>query len=194
MSNIIDDFEQIYTQVTTTNFLNMKALGGEEPFFIYSFDPSLQDLVSSETNRLCKRVEQGGNSVLVINLYDLVITMLKKRGMLDKVLSKEETFKKDKLFKTLQNILDVETKIMPQIKTLVDNNKTSMVFIEGIGEVYPYIRSHTIINNLQKVILDRPTLMFFPGNFDGHKLRLFNKVHDDNHYRAFNIIKYIFQG
>ena len=194
MSNIIIDFEQIFKQVTTDDFLGMKALGGEEPFFIYSFDPLQQDLISKETTRLSKRIEQNGNSVLTINLYNLIISMLEERNMLEKVLSKEHTFSKDKLLKTLQNILDVETKIMPKIEKLIDENKTSMVFLEGIGEVYPYIRSHTIINNLQKIITDRPTLMFFPGNFDGYKLRLFNKVHDDNHYRAFNIIKYIFQG
>jgi len=192
MSKIIDDFEQIFTQVTTEKFLSMQALGGEEPFFIYSFDPIVQDIVSSETKRLKKRVEQQGHSVLVINLYDLIIQMLEERGMLKKVLNKEQSLSKDKLLKTLQNMLDVETKIMPEIQKLVDENRTSMVLIEGIGEVYPYIRSHTIINNLQKVIDDRPTLMFFPGKFDGHKLVLFNKVHDDNHYRAFNIINYSF--
>ena len=192
MSKIIDDFEQIFTQVTTEKFLSMQALGGEEPFFIYSFDPIMQDLVSSETKRLQKRVEQAGHSVLVINLYQLTIKMLNERNMLTKILDKEPSLPKSKLLQTLQNMLDVETKIMPEIQKLVDEKQTSMVFIEGIGEVYPYIRSHTIINNLQKVIVDRPTLMFFPGRFDGHKLVLFNRVHDDNHYRAFNIINYSF--
>jgi len=192
MSKIIDDFEQIFTQVTTEKFLSMQALGGEEPFFIYSFDPIMQDLVSSETKRLQKRVEQAGHSVLVINLYRLVIKMLNERNMLTKILDKEPSLPKSKLLQTLQNMLDVETRIMQEIQKLVDEKQTSMVFIEGIGEVYPYIRSHTIINNLQKVIVDRPTLMFFPGRFDGHKLVLFDKVHDDNHYRAFNIIKYCF--
>lgn len=192
MSKIVDDFEQIFTQITTEKFLSMQALGGEEPFFIYSFEPSVQDLVSSETKRLKKRVEQEGHSVLMINLYALVIDMLKTRGMLDKVLSKEQSLTKDKLLSTLQNMLDVETKIMPEIAKMAEEKKTSMVFLEGVGEVYPYIRSHTIINNLQKVVVDRPTLMFFPGQFDGHKLVLFNKVHDDNHYRAFNIINYSF--
>lgn len=192
MSKIIDDFEQIFTQVTTEKFLSMQALGGEEPFFIYSFDPIVQDVVSRETKRLKKRVEQQGHTVLVINLFELIVKMLEDRGMLEKVLSKEQSLSKDKLLKTLQNMLDVETKIMPEIQKQVEENKTSMVLIEGIGEVYPYVRSHTIINNLQKVIDDRPTLMFFPGKFDGHKLVLFNKVHDDNHYRAFNIINYSF--
>jgi len=193
MSKIIDDFEQIFTQVTTDKFLSMQALGGEEPFFIYSFDPAVQDLITSEKKRLQKRVEQAGHSVLVINLYQLIIKMLNERNMLTKILDKEHSLAKSKLLQTLQNMLDVETKIIPEIQKLVEEQKTSMVFIEGIGEVYPYIRSHTIINNLQKVIIDRPTLMFFTGRFDGHKLVLFNKVHDNNHYRAFNIINYSFK-
>ena len=56
MSKIIDDFEQIFTQVTTQKFLSMQALGGEEPFFIYSFDPLVQDVVSTETKRLKKEL------------------------------------------------------------------------------------------------------------------------------------------
>ena len=192
MTKVINDFEQIFTQITTDKFLSMQALGGEEPFFIYSFDPAMQDIILSETKRLKKRVEAKGHKVLLINLYELIIEMLKNRGMLEKVLTKEQSLTKDKLLKTLQNMLDVETKIIPQIEKLIKENQTAMVMIEGIGEVYPYIRSHTIINNLQKVIQDRPTLMFFPGKFDGHKLVLFNKVHDDNHYRAFNIINYSF--
>jgi len=192
MSNTIKDFEKIYNQITTPKFLSMQSLGGEEPFFIYSFDPKEQDLVKVEIERLKKRVEQNGHSVLVINLFDIAIELLKQRGMLDKVLEKEPSLPKKKLLQTLQNMLDVETKIIPYIKKLVDENKTSMLFLEGVGEVYPFIRSHTVINNLQKVVVDRPTLMFFPGNFDGHKLILFNKIYDDNHYRAFNIINYNF--
>jgi len=194
MSKVVTDFEQMYAQVTTEKFLSMQALGGEEPFFIYSFDPVEQALVSSETKRLKKRIEQSGHSVLVINLYEIAMQMLEDRGMLEKVLAKEQSLTKEKLLQTLQNILDVETKIMPYIERLAKENKTSMLLLEGVGEVYPYIRSHTIINNLQKVVMDRPTLMFFPGRFDGTKLNLFNKIHDDNHYRAFNIINYSFEG
>jgi hypothetical protein len=111
MSKIIDDFEQIFTQVTTDKFLAMQALGGEEPFFIYSFDPSAQDLITNETKRLVKRIKQSGHSVLVINLYDLAIKMLEERNILTKILEKEQSLPKTKLLQSLQNILDVETKI-----------------------------------------------------------------------------------
>lgn len=192
MTNIIDDFEKMYSQVTSEHFLSMQALGGEIPFFIYSFDATSQDLITSEANRLIKRVEQDGLSILTINLFDLMVEILEERGMLDKVLSREKTLSRDKFFSTVKNMLDVQTKIMPKIDLLAKENKTSMVFITGVGEVFPYIRSHQIINNLQNVILDRPTLMFFPGKFDGHRLSLFGKIHDDNHYRAFNISNYKF--
>jgi len=192
MSNTIKDFEKIYHQITTPKFLSMQSIGGDEPFFIYSFDPKEQDLVIQETKRLKKRVEQSGYSVLLINLYDISIEILKNRGLLDKILEKEPTMSKQKLLQALQNTLDVETKIIPHIKKLVDEHKTSILLLEGVGEVYPFIRSHTVINNLQKIVVDRPTLMFFPGVFDGYKLILFDKIYDDNHYRAFNIINYSF--
>jgi len=193
MSDIIEDFEKIFQQITTNKFLSMQSLGGEEPFFIYSFDPTKQNQIIKETNRLQKRVEKKGLKVLRINLYELSIDILQNRGMLDKILQKEQSLTKDKLLQSLVNMLDVETKLMPEIEKKVNEYKSDMLFLEGVGEVFPFIRSHTVINNLQKVVVDRPTLMFFPGVFDGHRLVLFGKIFDDNHYRAFNIINYSFE-
>ena len=67
-----------------------------------------------------------------------------------------------------------------------------ILFITGVGEVFPYIRSHTVLNNLQSTAKDHPTLMFFPGEYThsletGASLDLFGRLHDDKYYRAFNI-------
>jgi hypothetical protein len=67
-----------------------------------------------------------------------------------------------------------------------------VMFITGVGEVFPYIRSHTVLNNLQSTAKYRPTVMFFPGEYThsaetGASLNLFGRLHDDNYYRAFNI-------
>ena len=66
------------------------------------------------------------------------------------------------------------------------------MFITGVGEVFPYIRSHNVLNNLQSTAKDRPTVMFFPGEYTqsletGASLDLFGRLHDDKYYRAFNI-------
>ena len=68
-----------------------------------------------------------------------------------------------------------------------------MLLITGVGEVFPYIRSHNVLNNLQRVAKGYPTVMFFPGAYThematGASLDLFGKLHDDKYYRAFNIL------
>jgi hypothetical protein len=68
-----------------------------------------------------------------------------------------------------------------------------VLFLTGAGEVFPYIRSHNILNNLQKIAKRHPTLMFFPGEYKhslagGAALVLFGLLQDDKYYRAFNIL------
>jgi hypothetical protein len=67
-----------------------------------------------------------------------------------------------------------------------------VLFLTGVGEVYPFIRSHTVLNNLQRVAKDRPTVLFFPGEYsyspeEGASLDLFGRLRGDRYYRAFNI-------
>jgi hypothetical protein len=67
-----------------------------------------------------------------------------------------------------------------------------VMFITGVGEVFPYIRSHNVLNNLQSTATDQPTVLFFPGRYiqsleSGASLDLFGRLHDDRYYRAFNI-------
>ena len=63
-----------------------------------------------------------------------------------------------------------------------------VVIITGIGRVYPYMRSHNILNNLQHVFDDIPVVLFYPGEYTGQSLTLFNEFADENYYRAFNLL------
>lgn len=64
------------------------------------------------------------------------------------------------------------------------------LFLTGIGAIYPIIRSHTILNNLQALVKEIPLVMFFPGNYNNFSLNLFGRLKDDNYYRAFNLNEY----
>jgi hypothetical protein len=49
-----------------------------------------------------------------------------------------------------------------------------------------------LLNNLQSAAQHRPTVLFFPGAYTqlletGASLDLFERLHDDKYYRAFNI-------
>ena len=64
-----------------------------------------------------------------------------------------------------------------------------VVIIGGVGRVYPYMRSHNVLNNLQHVFDDVPVVLLYPGEYSGQSLTLFGEFEDDNYYRAFNIVK-----
>ncbi len=179
-------FDKLFSNLKKESFLSMSALGGEIPFYIVPYNPTQENDVISKTKQLKDRLSLAGISVYEINLFDLALDMLEDRGVLDKIVAKESSLSKAKLFKTLQGVLDSETKLIPHIEKLVKANPSGMIFLTGIGQVFPYIRSHTILNNLQNSIKDRPTVMFFPGTY-GKDLSLFGTLKDDNYYRAFNL-------
>lgn len=179
-------YEKLFNNLKKESFLSMSALGGEIPFYIVPYNPQQENGVLSKNKQLKDRLSCEGISAFEINLYELSLKMLQERGVLEKIIANEKSLTKDKLFKTLQGVLDSETRLIPYIEKLCQENPSQMLFITGVGQVFPYIRSHTILNNLQNSIKDRPTVMFFPGTY-GSDLSLFGKLKDDNYYRAFNL-------
>jgi hypothetical protein len=185
--NLEEKFKHLFEIISNDTFLNKQAIGGEVPFFISTYNPANQIKVEKYIDSLKKKLEVNGIAVLCINLYDLSLEILKERNIFNKLLEKESEMPKDKFLRQLQSALDVETKIIPIIEKLLVSFDCKVLFITGIGLVYPYLRSHNILNNLQRVVKTVPTLMFFPGEYDGSTLNLFGKLKDDNYYRAFNI-------
>lgn len=179
-------YDKLFNNLKKESFLSMSALGGEIPFYIVPYNPAQENDVVQKTKQLKNRLSREGMTTFEINLFDLSLRMLADRGILDKVIDKEQSLSKSKLFKTLQGVLDSETKFIPKISDLAKENPSQILFLTGIGQVFPFIRSHTILNNLQNYIKDRPTIMFFPGTY-GNDLSLFGKLKDDNYYRAFNL-------
>ena len=189
---IAERFEHLYKLMSSERFLKMQGLGNEVPFFICPFASKESVEMSNLGNQLVRKLQQNGIRVLKINLYDLSIELLKGRGIWEKVLEMEESISKDQLKELLQGVLDPETHLVPAIAAKMDQTEFEVMFITGVGEVFPYIRSHSVLNNLQSTAKERPTLMFFPGEYtqtveSGASLDLFGRLRDDKYYRAFNI-------
>lgn len=145
--------------------------------------------------QLINRLGQQGIRVIDINLYDLAIELLKERDIWDQIIQKESAYNKDELKELFQGVLDPETHVIPAIADKLNTNEYEILFLSGVGEVFPYIRSHNVLNNLQSTATDKPTVMFFPGVYThsleaGASLNLFGRLQDDKYYRAFNIYHY----
>jgi hypothetical protein len=190
MEDITSKFSHLYKVISSSSFLNKEALGGEIPFFITAYDAKQEVEVKDSIKLLINKLETSGVSVLELNLYDIACDILKEKGGMDgmeRMFSIELTRDKGKFLSALQSTLNIHQILMPKIKELIDKTPSKVYFLTGIGMVFPFIRSHNILNNLQNIAKDSPTVTFFPGNYNGHSLNLFGLLTDDNYYRAFNI-------
>lgn len=187
--------EHLFEVVTSQRFLTKQGLGNEVPFFICPF-PAEEGLSMNEDRRaLVTRITHAGVKVLDLSLYDLSLGILEERGILDQVLEIEPNTEKSEIRELLQSVLDPTANLIPRIGQAIAETPHDVIFLSGVGEVYPYIRSHNVLNNLQSTAKDKPTVLFFPGSYThalatGASLELFGRLHDDKYYRAFNILNY----
>lgn len=187
--------EHLFQVVTSQRFLTKQGLGNEVPFFICPF-PAEEGLSMNEDRRaLVTRITHAGVKVLDLSLYDLSLGILEERGILDQVLEIEPNTEKSEIRELLQSVLDPTANLIPRIGQAIAEPPHDVIFLSGVGEVYPYIRSHNVLNNLQSTAKDKPTVLFFPGSYThalatGASLELFGRLHDDKYYRAFNILNY----
>ena len=180
--------------LSSDRFLRMQGLANEIPFFIYPYAPEKAIAVAAAKKRIVNRLSQKGITVREVNLYDLAVEILKKRGVWDRVLQAEPSQRKDDFRQLLQGMLDPERHIAPAVRSQIADGNFGILFLTGIGEVFPYIRSHNVLNNLQSIVKDKPMLMFFPGTYEqsdhlGSSLVLFGRLRDDQYYRARNILE-----
>ena len=187
MEDITTKFAHLYSVISSKRFLNKEALGGEIPFFITAYDARQEFEVKDSIKLLKNKLETSGVSVLELNLYDIVCDILEEKGGIERMFKMELAKDKDKFLSALQSTLNIHQILMPRIKQMIEEQPFKVYFLTGIGMVFPYIRSHNILNNLQNVAKDSPTVTFFPGDYNGHTLNLFGLLKDDNYYRAFNI-------
>jgi hypothetical protein len=187
--------EHLFEVISSQRFLNKQGLGNEVPFFICPYPAEDGLLMNRDRVDLVTRLTHAGVTVLDLSLYDVSLAILEERGILDRVLEIEVSVEKTELRELLQSVLDPRANVIPKIAEAIETTPHDVIFLSGVGEVYPYIRSHNVLNNLQSTAKDKPTVLFFPGSYThalatGASLDLFGRLHDDKYYRAFNILNY----
>ena len=167
-----------------------EGLGGEIPFFIQPYSPQHHVEAEKQVKYLIKRLGTDGIEVFEINLFKLCINILKEQNIFDVSVNSEQEQSKSDFLEALRGPLNIEEEVIPHLKNMIEMENKQIVFLTGIGAAYPIIRSHTILNNLQKLIKTIPLVMFFPGDYNNHSLSIFGKLKDENYYRAFNLNDY----
>ena len=187
MRNINERLQEMNDKINSGNVVESSGLGNEINFRVFDYDPEDEYVVRDYLyNYLLKR----NKNIIVFDIYDIIIDILKEKGFLEKTFEYEKKKGTKYVNSVIQKTLAISSNsdlIVKYIKEHLEDNK--IVIITGMGKCYGIVRGHTILNNLHSVITNNPVIMFYPGIYDGQSFRLFNKLENDNYYRAFQLVE-----
>ena len=185
MGNINERLDKVKLLVQNTDFLQGKGLSNEINIRIFCYKP--EDEMS--VRHFIKKIKDDKTlncNLIEFNLYEVFISICNDKHITRMIPKMEKTKGKEKLLKELQNIVTSAT-FVEKIK-YEPHNIGDVLVLTGIGEVFPFMRIHSLLESLQPYFADIPILVFYPGVFDGHQVKLFNRLKPNNYYRAFNVI------
>ena len=185
--SIYEKFTFIRKVVSQDRFLKMEGLSGEIPFWIAPYDVRAENQVNSEIVNMVRKLHNDGIKALCVDLFELSCELVDEHIGLEEMFVLEQSMEKQFFIDALQSTINIHERFIPAISERIEAESPSMLLIKGVGRVFPFIRSHIVLNNLQSAVKNIPTLMFFPGEYSGKSLKLFDLLADDNYYRANNI-------
>ena len=185
-----NDFARAYTQISNPRFLNREGIGGEVPFYLLTYDPEQETKVTAEIKALAGKLYEAGHTVRHLNLFVLCYELLQGKIDLDDLYELEAEDEPEVFLETLQSLLDLESVLVPAIKKSLQDTEqppAKVLFLSGVGQVFPFLRAHSLLHNLQAHVTEIPTVLFFPGVYTGTSMELFGRLKNDNYYRAFHL-------
>ena len=194
MSSVTGLDKRLQQVLTRPEFLEMRGVAKEVPIFIQTYSPADEVPLRVVVKGAEQFLRKQGLRVKNVDLFELVLQLLEAKGYLDVVLQEEASWSKSDLFDTLQNVAEPSCALVPKLMEELADSQISL--ITGSGRVYPFLRTHTILEALQPAMVRHPVVIFFPGEYSqdadgGSYLRLFgtttaNKI-ENPHYRATNL-------
>lgn len=138
MNNIDMDtlFEGVYQKLISPDF--SKNLGGELPLFIQPIPNAGQTELNAQTERLATRLSKKGKTALIIDLYQLCMTLLEEEGVLETILEEEPNIASEDIVSTIDSILDMKSVVIPRISEQIQAENPNYVLITGVGRAYPF--------------------------------------------------------
>lgn len=193
-SRALEDFEKrcevLRARLESLDFLSNRGLGNEVGFYLFCYDPALELLARDFVAGLVRESAAGtlGCRIVEFNLYDVLLGICEQRRILDKIPAQEQRRGADALAKLLQR--SASSAEFANAMAAQPVERGDVVFITGVGEVYPVLRLHGLFDALQQkgAFASVPVVAFYPGRYTGQSLSLFSRLDDGNYYRAFDLL------
>lgn len=185
MSKLNENLDKVRNLLTDPDFLESRGLSNEVNIRIFCYEPEDEMAVRHFVKQIrkdralpCRLIEN--------NLYKVFLECCEKKRILKAIPGIEEKKGTKYLQEQLEKAVTVQTYVDCICKEPFEQG--DVLLLTGVGDVFPFMRVHNLLEALQPKVGSTPILVMYPGDFDGRHLSLFDRLPKSSYYRAFNVI------
>ncbi len=186
MSNIEEHLDKVRELVKNNDFLHSKGLSNEVNIRIFCYEPEDEMAVRQFVQQLmtdqslpCRLIER--------NLYSVFLDICDDLGITESIVEMQDEDGSAFLLEQLHAAVG-DAEFVERIDYEEHQPGNDVLLLTGIGEVFPFMRIHALLEALQPYFTGIPILVMYPGTYDGRHVRLFNRLKPNDYYRAFKAI------
>ncbi len=179
--------DEIQPKIESEDFLKNQGLGNEIGFYVFDYPPESEVEVREHLDYMSERLTKRGRIFKSINLFEAVIELLDSRNLTERAFRVQKERGDDALFNALKGPLE-QNRVAEFISSKIDLETTEFILLHGLGSAWPIIRGHGLLNALHAKVGSVPTVLFYPGEYDGTALKPFGRIESNNYYRAFKLV------
>ena len=191
MMEFNERLDKIWDRISDEDFLANRGVANEVRYYVFDYEPCDELIIREKIKALKKQnnPDADGFQIVEYDLYEMVIQILEEKGYIEKCIKFEDDKGMEYLYTAVTKMLRLTNDDNLIVSRILENTpKNAVVFLTGVGKVFPFVRSHNVLNNLHQVLDSVPVVMFYPGTWNGQSLSLFGTITDGNYYRAFPLI------
>lgn len=185
MSDMTQRLDRVRDLLQTPEFLAGKGLSNEVNIHIFCYNPEEEVAVKHFVRQIMTDPSLSCN-LIVCDLYKTFLACCEDIEILDAIPEMEMIDGSEYLLEQLRSVITAKD-IVEKLQ-YSPHKSGDVLMLTEVGEVFPFVRIHTLLETLQPYFSDVPILVMYPGKFDKRYLKLFNRLRPNEYYRAFNVI------
>ena len=191
--------EQRYEKLCSKKFQDTQSGDLFYNFFVYLYPADKEFEMREQIEDIKENIKRPVNNVdvLTLDIFEEFCRFMDGQSfgkhpsylnyMLEKDESRPDDVTKALLLKANSDdfMLYIHNKIMEHVSK-VDEYIRPYVFLYGLGNIYPYLRTSNLLNRYEKYNRSEryKIILFYPGDQDGATFKLFGDLEDNHTYRA----------
>lgn len=187
MDKLTERLDKLRILIQDQDFIDGKGLSNEVNIRIFHYPPEDEMIVRHFVEQQLMQNLNIRKRIMACNLYELFIDICKDMDILDSIPEMED---EDGSAYTLDQLHSAigEDEFITKLRDKTQNSSYDVILLTGVGDVFPFMRVHKLLEAMQPYFSDKPILVLYPGTFDGSSLKLFNRLSPNSYYRAFSVL------